>query len=255
MDNKCIKAHDDWASDYDDYDTKPFFQFLSEIINLQVKNHIPKCGKILDAAGGTGTNAISLANKGYDVVMTELSDKMISFTKLKKDSDKIRIVKSDLINMNQFQDNEFDFAMCVGNAVSYCDSLKALNELKRVSKSGSYIIFDIHSFYQLQRKCIKSSDSKKLERLQKSHLFFNEDYDEHGFTIEEIEKLVSDSGLELIEIFGKMILPNIQNTDKMNELLTDKEYYKLLFNSEIKVFNKKEYLSCALELGVVCKVK
>lgn len=256
MDNsKCIKAHEKWSSDYDAYDTKPFFQFLTDVVNLQIHKYIPKNGKILDAAGGTGTNAIALANEGYDVVMTDLSEKMIKVAKSKSGSENIKIVKSNLTNMKEFQDNEFDFSIVIGNAVSYCDSNKALRELKRITKPKGYIIFDVHSFYQLQRKCIIKSDIEAFKRLHKTHLYFNGEYDEHCFTIEEIENICSDCKLELIEIFGKMILPNILDTDKMNEILKDRRTYKELLSSEMKIFNNKNYLSCALELGVVCKVK
>jgi SAM-dependent methyltransferase len=252
--SNCIRAHDSWAATYDSYDRRPFFCFLSDIMNHQITKHLPPRGRVLDAAGGTGTLAIALAQQGYDVVLTELSEAMIEVCRSKRGSEKVHIVRSDLTDMHELESDSFDASLCTGNAISYCDSERALLELKRVTKPESIIIFDVHSFYQLQRSCIRDNDLEKLARLRETKRYFNGDYDLRGYTLDDIERLVECCGLETVGIFGKMVLPNFMNTERMDELLSSEMFYRVVFEAELSVFEQEEYLVSALELGVVCRV-
>lgn len=71
---------------------------------------------MLDAGGGSG--------------MLKIAEEKIKDQNLKG---KIKIVKYNVTNMNEFKDNTFDLAIAEGDPVSYCSNPdQAISELARV---------------------------------------------------------------------------------------------------------------------------
>lgn len=138
---QCVKKHDEWAEVYDKGNTTPYFKLLTDVLDTVIFAYLPKKGRILDAAGGTGRLSIPLAKKGYKVTCTDLSEKMLKQCEQKirgqSFAKNISILKSDVTDMKEFKRNHFDFTICVGNCISYCNPDKALSELRRVTKKAA----------------------------------------------------------------------------------------------------------------------
>lgn len=255
---QCVNKHDEWAEEYDSENEVIYFKFLIEIVDKIVFDYLPKKGKILDAAGGTGRLTIPFAKKGYQVTCTDLSEKMLNQCakkiKDKRYANNVTILKSDVTNMKELRDNEFNFTVCVGNIISYCDYNKALSEIRRVTKKGSYVVIDMHSYYQELRNCIMKKDVKAADRLIKTHNYFNGHFNEHCFDIDEIQKVFKANKIKVVKIFGKSILPNATSVEKMNKLLKDKKFYNNLKSKELKIIDRPDFLCQALELCVIGKV-
>ena len=68
--------------------------------------------KILDIGAGTGKYSIKLANEGYDVTALELVKHNLKV--IEKNSDKVKVVQGNAINLSKFKDESFDIVLLFG---------------------------------------------------------------------------------------------------------------------------------------------
>lgn len=110
-----------------------------------IKSFLPKKGTILDAGGGIGRIAISLAKLGCKVVLLDISKTALNFAKECAEKEKVKIdfLEGDVCNL-KFRDNSFDLVLALRDVVNYSlDVKKAAKELVRVLKNGGYLIASI----------------------------------------------------------------------------------------------------------------
>lgn len=117
-----------------------------------LKKHLPPKGLILDAGGGPGRYTVELAKLGYNMVLFDLSPKLLKIAKkqIKKASvqQKVKqIVRGSIENLSDFNDNTFDAVICLGGALSHVvDATKrerAIDELVRVAKADAPIFVSL----------------------------------------------------------------------------------------------------------------
>lgn len=98
--------------------------------------------KIIDVATGTGAQAYELAKAGYDVVGIDLSEEMLKYANEKVDrSLKLKFLKADATDL-PFRNNSFEAAsISLGlHDMPFEIGIKALKEMKRVTKNGGAIL-------------------------------------------------------------------------------------------------------------------
>ncbi len=107
MNNK--KEFDDWDSYYKENNVEKM-PWYEKNLDLDLENEIKTRnldgGKFLDLGTGPGTQAIHLANLGFETTGSDLSEHAI--LKAKKLSSKVNFVKDDFLK-SRFSDNEFDY--------------------------------------------------------------------------------------------------------------------------------------------------
>lgn len=117
-----------------------------------LKKYLPKKGLILDAGGGPGRYTIELAKSGYDIVLLDLTPKLLGVAKreIKKAGvqNKIKEIKEGSIdNLSMFENNTFDAVICLGGALSHIVNKKqrekAINELARVARKNSPVFVSV----------------------------------------------------------------------------------------------------------------
>jgi ubiquinone/menaquinone biosynthesis C-methylase UbiE len=174
-----------------------------------LKTYLPedKDAKILDAGGGTGRMTLPLAKLGYQVTLCDLSPGMLAVAreKLQVDGllDRVEIKEADLASL-PFHVETFDLVVCLHGAFSIADSLKAANELTRVTKRGGNIIVDALSRYWAVVHELNENPEAAL-KLLKSEV--NYAYDIHSewqrvFSPEEFKGLFEKNGIKVIGIYG-----------------------------------------------------
>ncbi len=96
---------------------------------------------ILDIGAGTGRYSIALANEGFDVTAVELVKHNLGL--LKQKSSLVHAYQGNALKLKRFEDNSFDITLLFGpmyHLLSFEEQLKALEEAKRVTKNGGYIL-------------------------------------------------------------------------------------------------------------------
>ncbi|WP_449536656.1 class I SAM-dependent methyltransferase [Ferdinandcohnia sp. Marseille-Q9671] len=93
---------------------------------------------ILDAGCGDGYGAFLLSKRGYHVVGVDISAEMIEKANIRSQSDNLSFTQADLTAL-PFKDETFSGVMAV-NSLEWTEvPLDAINEIKRVTKTGGVI--------------------------------------------------------------------------------------------------------------------
>jgi len=123
--------YDELASQYD----KLFQNWRSAtreqavILNaLFEKNGFDRSAKILDCACGIGTQAIGLAELGYDVTASDLSEGALAQAKARAAEEqlKIRFERADFCALEETFTERFDIVICMDNALPHMLTKTAL---------------------------------------------------------------------------------------------------------------------------------
>jgi len=97
--------------------------------------------KIIDIGAGTGRYSVSLADEGYDVTAVELVRYNLGILKSKKSN--VKAFQGNALDLSRFSNNSFDMALIFGpmyHLFGTSDKVRVLNEAKRVTKKGGYIL-------------------------------------------------------------------------------------------------------------------
>lgn len=189
---------------------------------------------ILELGCGTGSMAIELAKRGYDVIGLDISAEMLSkaYEKAKKNKTDILFINQDMRNFRLH--GKVDAVLCLLDSLNY---IPALSDVKKVFKlvskylnpSGLFI-FDLNSPYKLstvlgQNIFYDLSDdvtwiwantyNEKEKRTtfdltffvrNKEGLYerFDETHEETAYTREEITEALEYAGLNLVGCYGDL---------------------------------------------------
>lgn len=105
------KEFPNWDSYYKENDVEKmpwFYEKLDQDVWDEIRSKDLIDGKFLDLGTGPGTQAMQLANLGFDVIGSDLSKNAID--RAKKLYPNIVYVVDDILN-SKFSDNEFDFIL------------------------------------------------------------------------------------------------------------------------------------------------
>lgn len=97
--------------------------------------------KILDVGAGTGRYSVKLANEGYDVTAIELVKHNLGILKSKGST--VNAIQGTALDLSRFSENTFDMTLVFGpmyHLYTFEDKVKALQEAKRVTKQGGFIL-------------------------------------------------------------------------------------------------------------------
>ena len=174
-----------------------------------INKYIKTGNKILDVGAGTGKYSIYYSNLGYDITAVELVKHNLKI--IEKNNKDIKCILGNAIDLSKLTDNTYDITLLFGpmyHLISYEDKLKALNEAKRVTKKNGYIFISYcmneyavitHGF--IDNNIINEIDNK---RLNKDYLITPKEDDLYSFVrLEDINKLLDDSGLKRIKILSQ----------------------------------------------------
>lgn len=191
-----------------EFDTTKFF----------IEKYLPKKkGLILDAGGGPGRYTIELAKSGYDVVLLDLSPKMLEIAKKQIRKSRVQkrvnqITEGSIDDLSMFKNETFDAATCLGGPLSHLvDSRrreKAIDELVRVIKKDSVLFVSvIGRLAVLVTELIRLPEEMELEIFPRMR--DTGDYlggygfaPCHFYLPEELRKSLESRGIQVLEMAG-----------------------------------------------------
>ena len=102
--------------------------FINRYLNVELLNH----AKIINA--GYGGNSYRIIDD--NILHIDIAEKKIN--------QKPYFLVSNIEKID-LPDNSFDLAICVGEAINYCDAMKVINEISRLIKPGAKLILEFEN--------------------------------------------------------------------------------------------------------------
>ncbi len=119
-----------------------------------LKQYLPQGGRILDAGGGPGRYTIELAQRGYKMVLLDMTPANLDFARQQVieagvQNRVVQISEGSIVDLSRFDDNMFDAVLCLGGPLSHVravrDRERAVAELVRVCKDEGHLFVSVMS--------------------------------------------------------------------------------------------------------------
>jgi ubiquinone/menaquinone biosynthesis C-methylase UbiE len=240
------------------------FSLRNDIPREFIKKHLEACDIVLDAGGGSGINAIMMAQRCRKVTLLDISPRMLELAATNVQnagwSERIDLVEGDITNLEQFGDAEFSFVVCLGGSLSYVleKAPRAIQELVRVAKKQSILIIGCDSKYGFVKwmlsdhsEChldLESRLNTAIEVYEASEYEPGEGAHAHLYTVAELTRLLKEAGCEVLEVASTPTL-----MDSWDQSTYPEEKWGKLKALELEVCTVPELLGTGHHLFCVAK--
>ena len=229
------------AKYYDVLEENPSVEAFNKVLDKLLKKH--KVKSVFDITCGTGSQAIYLDKKGYDVTASDFSKEMVAIAQ--KKYPKIKFKQADMRSANF---GNFDAVISIFNAIGHLsksDFQKAIQNISNNLKTGGLYIFDIFNFdfmknnfipYEFIDTC-KEVDGIKYVRFNKNKFdkkkqlmtmnqktfiqegldkpqIFRDSWDMQIYSSEQLKNILEKNGFEIVEFLSM----DGKKFDKQNSL-------------------------------------
>lgn len=204
--------------------------------------------KILDIGAGTGRYSVALCEEGYDVTAVELVKRNLGILKAKNSG--VKAYLGNALSLKRFKDEEFDLTLLFGpmyHLYTFEDKLKALNEAKRVTKTGGVILvaylmneYGVISYGFKENHVV---ECRKDGRLNEDFHCVSEEKDLYDYVrLEDIDRLKDAAELERIQIISAD-----GPTEYMRPVINamDEETFKLFVEYHLSTCERYELLGAS----------
>lgn len=225
-------------------------EFLTSI--KYILNTIPSKAKVLDACAGVGAYAFYLADRGYNITAGDIVEDHVNAIKKINDEKKTikRIIKTDVLDLSQFEDNSFDAVLCMGALyhLNYeKDRKKAVSECLRVLKpKGIFIAAYINRYAKILKDMVNGLDNMDIAMNVFKKGNSPERYAGEAFyktTPSELENEIKEFNLKKLYHVGTDGISYVIS-DKINEMT--KEQFDSWFEYHIKTCENPNMLGYSM---------
>jgi len=182
--------------------------------------HLPREGLVLDAGGGPGRYTIELAKRGYEVVLLDITPRLLGVAREKIEEagvgEGVRgVLEGSITDLSAFPEGSFDAVLCLGGPLNHIlegsERRRAAGELARVAKRGAPIIASVISRLGLLKTILREFPDEIQDC---AHHLETGDYipgvlpreevkgftAAHWFLPEELRELFEGQGVEVLEM-------------------------------------------------------
>ena len=253
------EAYDQIAVTEDEFERG--FSLRNDIPREFIKKYLRSADVVLDAGGGTGVNAIVMAQICRRVTLVDISPKILKLAEANiRDAgvvEKIDLVEGDVSDLAQFSDENFSFVVCVGGALSYVleKGERAVRELARVSQQGATLILGCDSRSGFVRWLLQEAQPENqidaaIEAYETAKYEAGEGAFARLYTPSELTGLIQAAGCEVVEIGST---PALLNSWSQGEYPPEKR--EKLVALELKLCTLPELLGVGHHLFCVARKK
>lgn len=176
MSSDVAKRYDSLAQEYEERFQSGYREEIQNAIVFDTLSTflVDEKLRILDAGGGTGFYSIPLAAKGHEVVILDISQKMLEAAESKASElgarERVKTVQGDMEHVD-LPDESFDAVLCHLALCHVNEPEKALSEFSRLLRKGGLfsLIVENKLFYSIS-EAFKGDISEALRRLRESEL-------------------------------------------------------------------------------------
>jgi ubiquinone/menaquinone biosynthesis C-methylase UbiE len=247
------QTYDEIAGREDDFEKGQALR--NEIPREFIKKYLQPSDVVLDAGGGTGLNAIMMAQRYTQVTLLDLSPRVLELAARNIKSvglaAKIELVEGDITNLRAFPDAAFSFVTCVGGSLSYVQEQgsQAVHELVRVAKPGALLIVGCDSKYGFVRWLLSNDQVDEAGAVYEASQYeAGEGAYARLYTVAEIVQLLTEAGCKILEIAST---PTVVNTWEQNAYSA--EQWQKLKALELKVCQVPELLGVGHHLFCIAQ--
>jgi ubiquinone/menaquinone biosynthesis C-methylase UbiE len=223
--DRSRRYHDRVARQYDAIYEDPYWLFHDQLTWKLLKPHLPRnlSAHCADLGCGTGKWGLKLLKTGFATTFLDSSAAMIEQTRAKLDAlgakaSKATLHVGDIVAMPMLADSTFALLIAMGDPLSICsDPQAAANEMFRILAPGGITIATADNKLAAIDHYIDRGNLDALEqfiRTSKTHWLTQDEREQFElttFTPQSLRKLFERSGLEIVSLAGKSILPIRQN--------------------------------------------
>lgn len=220
-----------WNTYHNRYSSKAGRYVLKRKMDKAIKlGDFKKGDLILEVGSANGPFVFELANKGYNVVGSDISPESIKYAKeyaKEMDSKDVDFVVADAEDLSVFKDNTFDGAFSF-NTLRYIPNPQlAINEMYRVIKKDKTIVVDFPNVYSPYFYIIKPllrGNFKKFSNISSYNY-------ESLITTKNFKLLLKNAGFKKVKA-KRISYPQTQTPDKLLN------FFKFIdFISELPIIN------------------
>ncbi|MGL4874985.1 MAG: class I SAM-dependent methyltransferase [Clostridium sp.] len=238
------------ANDYDSYfNDKSVWQVY---FNVALKNILPFINgnnlNICDVGCGTGKWSLEVAQITKELTIIDISNEMLQIAKNKikeKFPDKnVNVYNEDICNMESIKDNTYDYVLCMGDPLSYCENYNdGIKELLRICKIGGKVIVSVdylRGYFRVFKKKNIYEVNEILNFINSGDIIGLEGVKIHAFTVDELNKYFNINGGKLINSWViPKVISNFDENEEFLSKLTDINYFDKIVNFEYLLSNSE----------------
>ena len=255
--------HDRVAPLYDGIYQGSRWEIWNELSWEGLKRFLPRdlSAPILDLGCGTGRYGLRLAKSGYKVTLSDLSHGMMEVTRKKAEemdlAERVTLIQADVMDLKEFEKGHYALIIAQGDVISFADHpAKALKEIRRLLRPNGVLVASVDQTYAGLTHYCEKEDLDGLEALvQRSEMEWlahdpNERFPVHTFSPEELRNTLEKSGFEILDLYGKTVLP----LKKLENLLGDAASSRRILELEKKLCRKPSAMGLAGHLQFAAKL-
>ena len=211
-----------------------FLELYEEACWQYIRGVLPEVegSLVLEAGCGTGRWVERLAPMGYQLILSDLSPEMIRHARSRIErlgwSDWVQAYHVlDICDLRGLADASFDLVLALGGPLSlYSDALRAATELRRVTRSGGYVICDAANRYRTALDLVRGGNVDQLATVLDTRLFSRPDgLADHRFTPEELRGLFEAQVMEVVCLAAVCPLLDFLPSEQQVASLDNEETY------------------------------
>jgi SAM-dependent methyltransferase len=232
-----------------------------------LEKYLPERGLILDAGGGPGRYTLQLAQRGYQVVLLDLTPANLEFARRQVKRHQLQehllsAVEGSIVDLTRFESDSFDAVLCLGGPLSHIldegHRDGAIAELLRVSRKGAPVFVSVMGrlsllvveldFFQHEIEMPHFTEIRDTGNYQGGSGFTAC----HFFLPEELRQDFENQGATVLEMVGLEGIGS-HHARRINQLAKNELRWKIWLETHFQTCTHPSVVGRAEHMLIICR--